>query len=105
MDNPVYVSRPRRRIYLRFAVQASARVKEPYKKQQPAVVEDLSVRGACIAVTRPLAVEKKVTLDIIAPYWKNILQRTATVVWIKEAGKGWWHCGLDFGIDNLVQFR
>ncbi len=105
MENPVYTSCPHRRTYLRFAIQASARVKEVYRKQQPAVVEDLGVRGACIAVTSPLTVEKKVTLDIIAPYWKNTLQRTARVVWIKEADKGWWHCGLDFGVDNLLQFR
>jgi len=94
-----------RRRYERVEMHSPATVIFSDYAEKPVMVKDLSLRGAGIETTFPLEASQNITIRIRGPKLdKGAAYRKARVTWAREEEDGWWQAGLDFGIDNLLQF-
>lgn len=94
---------PYRRSFFRYVVEASANL-IINKLRKPVIVKDLCPRGASIFCNYPLEVSKEIELEIIS-FFDEPVYRKAKVVWSKEVETNLWQAGLDFGVDNLIDFK
>jgi hypothetical protein len=101
---PLRYRRYLRRIYDRFRVESAATLIVNRGLEKPAVLRDLSIRGAGLICRLPLKVNGIVAIIIRAPFFEGPVYRKAKVVWSKQLDKGWWRAGLDFGLENKIKF-
>lgn len=94
---------PYRRSFFRYVVEASANL-IINKLRKPVIVRDLCPRGACIFSNYPLELSKEIEIEIIS-FFEVPICKKARVVWLKEINSTLWQAGLDFGIDNLIDFK
>jgi hypothetical protein len=94
-----------RRTYLRFPLESSAEIDKFKVKGVPAVLTDVSSRGAGLVANVPLETMEKIEI-LIKPcfLFKSAIRKKARVVWCRNFGPGLWQAGLDFGVDNLINF-
>ncbi len=94
-----------RRAYKRFKVEASATLAIGEDLKIPSILADLSVRGGGIFSNYPLCDNAKIDIAINAPaLFKDTIYKKANVAWCKKVSDNLWQAGLDFGLDNLLQF-
>lgn len=94
---------PYRRSFFRYIVEASANL-IINKLKKPVIVKDLCPRGANIFSNYPLEVSKEIEIEIVS-FFEKPVYRKARVVWAKEIDNNLWQAGLDFGLDNLIDFK
>ena len=92
-----------RRLFSRYIIEGSAILIVKENLKEPVVVIDLCPRGAGIYCNQPLKVGEEVLVEL-SYFFDKVIQKKAKVVWCKEAEKGSWRVGLDFGMDNLLEF-
>lgn len=94
-----------RRDYKRFIVNDSVSLVTDNGVERPLILEDLSARGAAVVGDYPFRINEKVNVVIHAPFFfdKPALKEAKTV-WCKKISENLWQAGLDFGIDNRINF-
>ena|SRR3989338_6657099 len=101
-----YMATLHRRAYERYVVEASADVFTDRNSVKPAILKDLSVRGAGLVANYSLAVSTEVGLFIKAtPVLKSLVYKRARVAWSKNIGKDLYSIGLDFGLSEPLNFQ
>ncbi|MCX7927968.1 MAG: PilZ domain-containing protein [Candidatus Omnitrophica bacterium] len=69
------------------------------------IVADLSSRGAGIISTVPFDPGENITITINRCFlFSEPIRRKAKVVWSKHIEQNLWQTGVDFGVDNLIDF-
>lgn len=96
-------AQPCRRSFFRYIIEVSANLIVNNLKE-PVIVRDICCRGASIFCNYPLEISKEVEIEIIYFFDKPVCRR-ARVIWSKEISANLWQTGLDFGLDNLVDFN
>ncbi len=94
-----------RRDYERFIVNDSVSLVTDNGVERPLILEDLSARGAAVVGDYPFRINGKVTVVIYAPFFLDRpALKEAKTVWCKKINERLWQAGLDFGMDNLINF-
>ncbi len=94
-----------RRDYKRFIVNDSASLVTDNSIERPLILENLSVRGAAVVGDYPFRINEKVNVVIHAPFFfDSPALKEAKTVWCKKINERLWRAGLDFGMDNLINF-
>jgi len=87
-----------RRLYERYAAEASATLVSGQDIQRPTFLKDLSFRGAGIITDYPLETEEKVGIIVNMPFFfKGDLRLKGRVAWCKEVRAG----KIEFKVDKL----
>jgi len=69
------------------------------------MLTDISAGGASLLTIAPLKELEKVEVSVRSCFFfSKGLRKEAKVAWCKKSGYDLWRIGLDFGIDNLVNF-
>ena len=93
------------RAYPRFPLESSAEISTEKAKGISMILTDVSVGGAGILTNIPLDVMGNVEILIKSCFlFKDALKKKAKVAWCKKLGYNLWQVGLDFGVDNLINF-
>ena len=94
-----------RRAYVRFSVESSAEISTLESRGISTIVTDLSAGGAGLVANIPFDAMEKVEILIKSSIlFKEALKKKARVAWCKKVGFDLWQMGLDFGVDNLINF-
>lgn len=94
-----------RRTYERFEQNSSAILVFSNTSEEKFILENISARGAGIVGYRPLQINDKVTIVFQVPQlFDKPIRRVAKVVWSKMVNESLWAGGLDFGLDNMLNF-
>jgi len=67
-------------------------------------MQDLSSRGAGLFGSFPLLVRQELTVFINTVLLTRPLTRRGKVVWSHKLDGDLWQSGLDFGLDNKIEF-
>jgi hypothetical protein len=94
---------PCRRSFFRFIVETSATLISNSGLRKPVIVRNVCPRGACVFTNHRIEATEQVEIELIYLFDKPIY-RKAKVIWSKEIDKDFWQAGLDFGVDNLIDF-
>ena len=94
-----------RRSQERFSVEVSAEVSTDKAKGISGILTDLSSGGAGLITNVPFDSLEEVELLIKPCYlFREDVKRKARVAWCQKSGYNLWKAGLNFGIDNLINF-
>jgi len=95
-----------RRSYERFEVDASATLILNKNLEIPSILTNLSAGGAGTVSNGSLQVNEKVKIIIRAPFFfENPVYKEARVAWCKRLDENLCQAGLDFGLDNGIEFK
>jgi len=96
---------PYRRVYQRFILNDSASLVTQEGTEKRLILNDLSATGAGVFGDCSLNINEKVTVIISAPFFfSKPICKQAKVVWCKKIDRNLWQGGLDFGLDNKINF-
>ncbi len=73
--------------------------------ERPSVLKDLSSRGGGIVSDYPLNANDRVGIIIRSALFDQPLRREARVAWCSRAEGNLYRAGLDFGLDNRIEFK
>jgi len=94
-----------RRAYVRFPVESSAEISTLKARGISTILTDVSAGGAALVTNIPFDDKEKVEILIKSSIlFKEALKKKAKVAWCKKLGFDLWQVGLDFGVDNLINF-
>jgi len=93
-----------RRSYDRYQVNDSATLIIS-NTERPSILKDLSLRGGGIVSDYPLSANEKVGVIIRSSLLDQPLHREAKVAWSNRIGGNLYRAGLDFGLDNRIEFK
>ena len=96
---------PRRRVHDRFKVGTIITAVIGQNKKKSLIAKDLSVRGVGVIGNYSFKVGDAVTVIIQKPFSQKCVQKKAKVVWCSELEQNMWEAGLDFGVDNVMEFN
>lgn len=96
---------PYRRSYERFILNDSVSLVTQEGIEKTLALKDLSARGAGILGDFPLDINQRVTLAMKSSFiLDKPVAKQAKVVWCKKIDNNLWQAGLDFGLDNKINF-
>jgi hypothetical protein len=94
-----------RRVYTRFLLESSAEISTDKTQGITTILTDVSSGGAGLVANVPFEVKEKVEVRINpCILFKDVLRKKARVAWCKKLSPDLWQAGLDFGVDNLLDF-
>ena len=94
-----------RRAYERFPAESSAEISSAKAREILTILTDVSAGGAGLVTNIPFEAMEKVGILIKSSiFFKEALKKKARVAWCKKVGFDLWQMGLDFGVDNLINF-
>ncbi len=94
-----------RRSYERYNLNDSATLILDSKIEKSSILRDLSARGVGFICDFPLKINEKIQIIIKSSLFKNLMYKDASVVWCNKIEGNLYRAGLDFGIDNKVDFN
>ena len=94
-----------RRAYARIPFESSAKISTVKARGISTILTDVSSGGAGLVANVPFDAMEKVEIQINPSIlFKDVLRKSAKVAWCKKLSSDLWHVGLDFGVDNLINF-
>lgn len=99
-----YSSPSYRRSYDRYEVNDHATLLVG-DAQRSSILKDLSSRGGGIVSDYPLNKDERVGIIISSSLFDQPLHRQAKVAWCSRIEGNLYRAGLDFGLDNRIEFR
>jgi hypothetical protein len=94
-----------RRAYARYPLESGAVISTDKARGIATILTDVSAGGAGLVSNVPFDAMEKVEILIKASIlFKNPFNKNARVAWSKKLGADLWQVGLDFGVDNLINF-
>jgi c-di-GMP-binding flagellar brake protein YcgR len=94
-----------RRAYARILFENSAVISTEKAREISTILTDVSAGGAGLVSNVPFDIKEKVEIRISPCFiFKDILRKKAKVAWCKKLSPDLWNVGLDFGVDNLLNF-
>jgi hypothetical protein len=95
---------PFRRSYARISVNHWTRLSRDEFPEEKILLDDLSARGAGIITDFALTLESKVKIEIPKPFIDYPKLKDAKIIWCRQIKENLYRTGLDFGLDNLLEF-
>lgn len=97
---------PYRRDYHRYIIESPVSLVMPGGAEKTSFLRDLSSRGAGILGDSFFALGESLTIGIDLPvFFEGKITKKAKVAWCKQVNTDTWQAGLDFGVDNLINFK
>jgi hypothetical protein len=94
-----------RRDYRRIELNTTATLGFDEHSQEDFVLTNISARGVAVAGSHPLKVNDRVNVNLdIHPFFSYPVRKEAKIVWCRKVDENFWEGGLDFGMDNLINF-
>lgn len=94
-----------RRAYERYKMDDSAILILNKKLEKSSILRDLSVRGAGFVCDCLLKSNDKIEIIIKSSLFESSMRKEAKVVWCSKISDNLYRAGLDFGIDNTIDFK
>lgn len=94
-----------RRAYERYKLDDSAILILNKKLEKSSILRDLSVRGVGFVCDFPIKNNEKIEIIIKSSLFRSSMRKEANVVWCNKIGDNLYRAGLDFGLDNKIDFR
>ena len=93
------------RACVRFPTESSAEISTEKARGISMILTNVSAGGAGLVTNIPLdAMEKVEILIKSCLLFKDSLKKKAKVAWCKKLNYNLWQVGLDFSVDNLINF-
>ena len=99
------MGRGQKRSYQRFYVGTSAILIFKDNLKETFLLKDFSPRGGGIFGHHPLQINEKVAIIFKVPLlFDRPIRKEAKIAWCNKLQEDVWEGGLDFGLDNLINF-
>lgn len=96
---------PSRRAYERYKLDDSATLIFEKKLEKSSILRDLSSRGVGLVCDLPLKVNDRLEIIIRSSIFGSPLRKNASVIWCNKVENNLYRAGLDFGLDNKIEFK
>ena len=93
-----------RRSYERFTLENATALIIDGQDRRKSIIKDISTRGAGVIGNFPFAVDGRVETIITASLFKEPVHKNARVAWCSPVNATLYQAGLDFGLDNEIDF-
>lgn len=93
-----------RRSYERYKLDDSATLILNNKVEKSSILRDLSARGVGFVCDFPLKANEKIEIIIKSSLFVSSMHKEASVVWCSKIERNLYRAGIDFGIDNKINF-
>ena len=96
---------PRRRYHDRLKIEGTVEAVVDQNQKKSFIAKDLSVRGIGLVGNYSFKIGQTIKVIVEKPFFQEAVQKDAKVVWCEELEKNIWRAGLDFGLDNVLEFN
>jgi len=96
---------PYRRSHKRYNMDTQAALIVDKGLRKPLILKDISTRGAGIVSSFPLETNSVEIAMALPFFFDKPVYRKARVAWCRKVSEKLWEGGLDFGLDNLINFE
>ncbi len=94
-----------RRSYERYKLDDSAVLIINKKFEKSSILRDLCTRGVGFVCDFPLKTNEKIEIIIKSSIFEGTVRKEAKVVWCNQIAGNLYSAGVDFGLDNMMDFR
>lgn len=94
-----------RRSYERYKLDDSAILILNKKLEKSSILRDLSARGVGFVCDFPLRNNDKIEIIIKSSLFESSMRKEANVIWCSKIEDNLYRVGLDFGLDNKIDFK
>lgn len=95
---------PLRRAHHRFLVDGVATICAGKNAEKVLILKNLCPRGVSVVTNYPMTINEKITVVIDIPAFKEPIRKKAKIVWCNKINGNSWQIGLDFGLNNKLDF-
>ena len=96
---------PRRRFHSRFRTDVTITAVVEQNQKKSLIAKNLSVRGVGVVGNYSFKVGDAVTIIVQKPFFQECVEKKAKVIWCSKLEQNMWQAGLDFGLDNVIEFN